>query len=477
MPFIRLVSRLIKLKRKLELKRALGAGLSTVFAVGLVLGAGIYSVIAQAVGGAGGLTWLPFAVLPAIVYLFIGLTYAEFASMYPSAGSAYVYAREGLSAVNKRAGSLVSFILLFSGLFVAIPLAAAVVALVFGQYLNEFLTTLGLGFSPISLGGVLTINPPVLFAIILVVILTLINWLGIKETAVAMVVGTVIEIAGLILIAFLGFASGAVSPNYLSASGAPKSGLMGLITAFAIGYFMYSGLELTPSLAEEAKEPQKTVPRAILIALALVAAIYMLVALGIVRLLPLPVLSGSSAAFIDASAVALGLFTATLLFAFFALFASLNTVLAELVTSSRLMYGIAKQGALPSTLGKISESRRTPTRAIILTGTLAALFCLFEEIQLVVEGAVVTICWIDFTVAVSLIASRRREPKLKRPFKVPLSVRRVPIPTLIAAVVVFFLPILLLLDNWITWIPLLVSLPVSIIFYVALNRRRKRGYR
>jgi APA family basic amino acid/polyamine antiporter len=459
---------------KVQLKRALGTGLSTMFAVGLVLGAGIYSVIAQAVGGAGGLTWLPFAVLPAFIYLFIGLTYAEFASMYPEAGSAYVYAKEGLSTVSKRGGNFVSFIMLFSGLFVAIPLAAAVVALVFGQYLNEFLATLGYGFAPISLGGILTIDPPVIFAVILVLILTLINWLGIKESAVAMVLGTVIEVAGLMVIAFLGFASGPVNPNYLSTTGAPKPGLMGLITAFAIGYFMYSGLELTPSLAEEAKEPQRTIPRAIVISLTVVATIYVIVALGIVRLLPLAALGSSPAAFIDASAVVIGIATATLLFAFFTLFAALNTVLAELVTSSRLMYGIAEKGALPSKLATIGKGRRTPTNAIIVAGVLAAVFCLFEEIALVVEGAVVTICWIDFIVAVSLIASRRRVPNAKRPFKVPLSVKRIPIPTLLAAIVVFFLPILLLLDNWITWIPFLASLPVAIIVYVLLGRRKKR---
>jgi APA family basic amino acid/polyamine antiporter len=458
---------------RVELNRALGTGLSTMFAVGLVLGAGIYSVIAQAVAGAGGLTWLPFAVLPAIIYLFIGLTYAEFASMYPSAGSAYVYARAGLSTVSKRGGNFVSFIMLFSGLFVAIPLAAAVVALVFGQYLNEFLATLGIGFAPVTLGGLLTIDPPVIFAVILVLALTLINWLGIKETAVAMVLGTIVEVAGLMVIAFLGFTSGAINPNYLSTSGAPKPGLMGLITTFAIGYFMYSGLELTPSLAEEAKDPHKTIPRAIMISLTVVAAIYVLVALGIVRLLPFATLASSDAPFIKASAVVIGVATATLLFAFFALFAALNTVLAELVTSSRLMYGIADQGALPSGLATVGRSRRTPTNAIILAGVLAAVFCLFEEISLVVKGAVVTICWIDFIVALSLIASRRRAPDAKRPFKVPFSVKRVPIPTLLAAVVVFFLPMLLLLDNWITWIPFLASLPIATIVYVALNRKKK----
>jgi APA family basic amino acid/polyamine antiporter len=121
----------------------------------------------------------------------------------------------------------------------------------------------------------------------------------------------------------------------------------------------------------------------------------------------------------------------------------------------------------------VGRSRRTPTNAIILAGVLAAVFCLFEEISLVVKGAVVTICWIDFIVALSLIASRRRAPDAKRPFKVPFSVKRVPIPTLLAAVVVFFLPMLLLLDNWITWIPFLASLPIATIVYVALNRKKK----
>nr|MDO8134201.1 APC family permease [Candidatus Njordarchaeum guaymaensis] len=455
--------------KKVELKRTLGTGLSTVFAIGLILGATIYVMVGSAAGATGGLTWLFLCVGPAILYLFIGLTYAEFASMYPRAGSAYIYVHEGLSTRSTRVANFLSFIFLFAGLFVAVPLSAAVVALGSGHYLNAALG----GLPPIAIGGVTIMQPYTLIAVLLVLLLSLLNWLGIKESAVAMVVATIIEVAGLLTIVALGFGSGPINPDYFSTTGAPNASLLGFVGTFAIGYFLYTGFELIPSLAEEAKQPEKTVPRAILLSLGLITLVYALVSLAIVRLVPLSVLATTNTPMIVAAGVVLTAATATLLFAFYGIFAGLNTVLATLVTGSRIMYGIASEGALPSKLGKVGESRRTPTNAIILVMIVSAIFCLFEQVQLVLNAAAVTICWIDFIVCISLIYSRRRETKLKRPFRVPASAGRVPIPTVLAAISVVVLSTLLLIDNWISWAPFLISLPIAAVVYKTLGRRRK----
>jgi APA family basic amino acid/polyamine antiporter len=462
--------------KKVELKRTLGVGLSTIFSMGLILGATIYVMIGGAVAATGGLTWLVLCVGPAILYLFIGLTYAEFSSIYPSAASAYVYVREGLSTRSKRVANFISFIMLFAGLFVAIPLAAAVVALGSGYYLNSLL-----GLPPITIGGYTIMQPHTFIAILLVLVLSLLNWWGIKESAATMVITTIIEVAGLITIVVLGFVAGTINVNYFSTAGAPNPTILGFIGTFAIGYFLYTGFELIPSLAEEAKEPEKTVPRAILLSLTLITLLYALVSFGIVRLLPFAALASSPTPMIGAAAAVLGIATATLLFAFYGVFAGLNTVLAELVTGSRLMYGIAGQGALPRPLSKVSESRRTPTNAIIAIMLISVVFCLFEQIQRVLNAAAVTICMIDFTVCIALIYSRRRDTKLSRSFKVPLSVRRVPIPTVLAMISVMVLSLLLgvndLLDPTIgyplSWLPFLLMLPIGTIVYKYLGRKRK----
>jgi APA family basic amino acid/polyamine antiporter len=314
-----------------------------------------------------------------------------------------------------------------------------------------------------------------------VLLLSLLNWLGIKESAITMVVATVIETAGLITIVVLGFGAGTINVDYLSTAGAPNPTLLGFIGTFAIGYFLYTGFELIPSLAEEAKEPQKTVPRAILLSLTLITLLYALVSLGIVRLLPFSVLASNPTPMIGAAAAILGVATATLLFAFYGVFAGLNTVLAELVTGSRLMYGIAGQGALPRSLSKVSEGRRTPTNSIILIMLISAVFCLFEQVQRVLYAAAVTICMIDLIVCIALIYSRRRETKLARPFKVPFSVGRVPIPTVLAMISVMVLSLLLgvndLLDPTLgyplSWIPFLLMLPIGAVVYKYLGRKRK----
>jgi len=462
--------------KKVELKRTLGVGLSTIFSMGLILGATIYVMIGQAVAATGGLTWLVLCVGPAILYLFIGLTYAEFASMYPTAASAYVYVREGLSTRSKRAANFLSFILLFAGLFVAIPLAGAVVALGSGYYFNSLLN-----LPPITIGGFTLMQPHTFIAILLVLVLSLLNWLGIKESAAAMVVSTIIEVAGLLTIVALGFAAGPINIDYLSTAAAPNPTLLGFVGTFAIGYFLYTGFELIPSLAEEAKRPEKTVPRAIILSLSLITLLYALVSIGIVRLLPFSVLASSSTPMISAAAVVLGAATAGLLFAFYGLFAGLNTVLADLVTGSRLMYGIAGEGALPRPLSKVGERRRTPTNAIVVVMILSALFCLFEQVKRVLNAAAVTICMIDLLVCISLIYSRRRETKLARPFKVPVSVGRIPIPTVLAMISVVVLSLLLgisdLLDPTLgyplSWIPFLLMLPIGAVVYKYLGRKRK----
>ncbi len=378
------------------LKRQIGLLGVTAYGVGTILGAGIYALIGSAAGIAGNSVWMSF-LLGAFISSFTGLSYAELSSMIPKSAAEYSYAKEAFR--SDLAPFLIGWLIIFTG-----TVSTSTVALGFGGYFK------GLFGAPI-----------VLTSTILIFLLSILNFIGIEESSRVNILFTLIEAAGLLLIIVLGIPYlGRV--NYLETA----SGLQGILRASTVIFFAYLGFEDIANLVEETKNPERNIPKALILSVAITVIIYVFVALSAVSLADWQDLRASCCPLAYAASQSLGQ-SAFLVMSVIALFATSNTVLILLLVSSRMIYGLAREGALPSSLSRISDRRGTPWVAITTAMVLAASFVLFGNIEFV-AGITTFGTFVTFaSVNLSAIWLRYRKPKLKRPFKTPINIGKLPI--------------------------------------------------
>jgi len=281
--------------------------------------------------------------------------------------------------------------------------SASTVALGFGSYFNALFNF-----------------PPILTALALIALLSLLNFYGTKESSKVNILFTTVEIAGLLLIIFLGIGRfGEV--NYLE-----TPSVQGIFAAAALMFFAYLGFEDIANIAEETKNPEKILPRALILSILITAIFYVLVALSAVSLAGWKELGASSAPLAYAASKVLGE-SAFSVMSYIALFATANTVLIILMVGSRMIYGMAKNGSLPTILSKVHPKRRTPWIAVVCVVILSMFFVLLGNIELVASitsfGVFITFAIVNL----SLIWLRYKKPKLKRPFRVPINIGEFPI--------------------------------------------------
>lgn len=385
----------------MPLKRSLGLPALTFYALGMILGAGVYSVIGAAAGEAGEGLWVSFA-MGAVVALLTGLSYAELATMFPKAGAEYAYLREAVPSW-RWLPVMVGVLLVLSGVA-----TAATVSVAFDGYLREWVDV-----------------PRPIVAAVLLVAFTGLNIVGIKESAWVNIVFTIVEIAGLALVIAVAVVRGDVI-----AAAAPAL-TAGVLPGAALVFFAYLGFENVAALAEETKEPSRAMPRALLISVAVSAALYVAVAIAVLALVPPEQLADSESPL--TSAVGAEAPTVARVLAGIALFATANTGLIALVTASRLVYGMAEEGDVPKVLGKLLPERETPWIAALgMLGLALALLPLGEL------GAIASLSSFGALVAfivvnAAVVVLRVRKPDAKRPFRVPGAIGRVPVAPVLGA--------------------------------------------
>ncbi len=382
-----------------DLKKKLGLLGLTASGVGLILGAGIYAIIGEAAGLAGTQLWLSFLV-GAFISIFTALTYAELSTAIPRAAAEYSYFQEAFQ--NRLGAFLIGWTVIITESF-----ASATVALSFAGYMQGFLDT------PIT---------PV--AVLLLIVLSLVNYYGIEFSSKINLIFTVVEASGLILIIYLGLPH-LGSVDYLSS----PTGFTGVLRGAALIFFAYIGFEDIANLAEETSNPERDIPKAFILSMAVTALLYVLVALSAVSLLDWRELSASSSPLADAAAQSLGA-NAFLLLSLIALFATANTVLILLIVCSRTIFGMAREGRMPKPLSRVSKVG-SPTLAVVLSLALASMFTLLENLGLVAEitnlGTFITFA----SVNLSAIWLRIKMPDLKRPFKTPFKIGDIPLIPLV----------------------------------------------
>lgn len=383
------------------LSRELGLFEVTVYGVGLILGAGIYAILGEATAVAG--EAIPLAFLSAAVVAgFTGLSYAELASRFPQGEGDYVYVRQSFG--SKRLAELVAVLRVFVG-----AVSAAAVALAFAGYLDAFLTL-----------------PTVLPALALVVVCSAVNFWGIELSAKLNVAFTAAEVAGLALIIWYGRASW----GSVAVFDAP-TGVGGVVAATFLVFFAYLGFGSIVNVAEETRDPTRTVPRAILLSIVITTVLYVLVAFAAVGLVDWQRLGGSGSPLALVAGAGGGPVAASVVGAI-ALTSTANTVLILLVSTSRLLYGVSKTEyrSFPTAFSRVHSGRRTPYLAIALVGILTVPFVLLGDLGQVAALANAALLVVFVLVNAALLKLRYDRPADREGFTAPLTVGRLSITAL-----------------------------------------------
>jgi APA family basic amino acid/polyamine antiporter len=389
------------------LKRELGLLEVTLSGVGIILGAGVYVLIGQAAGLAGNAIWLAFG-FSAIMALLTGLSYAELSSMFPKAGAEYDYVT---NAFNSRLAFVIGWLVFLSGI-----LAAATVALGFAGYFTA-----------------LTSIPMLISAIVLLIVLTALLAYGVKETARVAVISTLIEASGLVIIIAIGLPH-LGSVNYWEM----PQGYSGLFAASALIFFAYQGFESMVKFSEETKKPETTVPKALILALAISVILYILVALSVVSVLGWQQLAVSNAPFADVVSSTLGP-DAAVIIAIVALFATANTALMSMYASSRILYGMAGSSSLTARLAWVHPDRRTPWIAISICGVLSVMLIFAGDIAFIANVTNFTLFITFIVINAAVIVLRYHSPQTPRAFRIPYAIGRLPLVPVVGIVFCIFL--------------------------------------
>ncbi|KQX11088.1 amino acid permease [Streptomyces sp. Root431] len=391
-----------------SLRRSLSMWQLTMISIGATLGTGIFVVLGDAVPQAGPAVTLAF-VIAGLTALFSALSYAELAGTIPVAGSSYSYAYATM-------GELVAWVCGWC-LVLEYGVSVAAVAVGWGEYVNELLDgTIGVTIpdalsSAPGEGGI--INLPALIVVLLAMVFLL---GGAKESARANTIMVVVKIAALVLfctIGFMGFKSG----NY---SDFMPLGMAGVSAAGASLFFSYIGFDAASTAGEEAKNPQRDLPRAIMLSLIIVTALYVLVAAVAVGAWNWKDFEGSEASLAaimnDVSGQA---FWGTLLAAG-AVISIASVVLTVLYGQTRVLFAMSRDGLVPKVFGKVSPKTGTPrVNTVIVSvfcGVLAAAIPLGELVDATSIGTLFAFALVN----IAVVILRKTRPDMKRTFRVPL---------------------------------------------------------
>ncbi len=380
-----------------KLRRALTTPLLTLYGLGVTVGAGIYVLVGATADIAGPFAAFSFVVAALVVSL-TALSYAELATRFPVSAGEAAYVEAGF---QKR------WMAVFVGLAVAASgiISASAVAIGAASYLHALT-----GFAI----PVLTIS--------VVLIMGLIALWGITESVFVAAVITIIEIAGLLFV--IGWGMSIQDPQgYEIGSMLPPLELdawRGIFAASLLAFFAFVGFEDMANVAEEVKDPVRTIPKAILLTLVLATVLYLGTSMTVLLVVPIDVLSTSAAplalVFSNAPEVIKQGFSAV------AIVATVNGVLIQMIMASRVIYGLADRNHLPKVLAVVPKATQTPVVATLLVVAIIVLLTQSIPIGTLAERTSQIVLGVFVLVNVSLILLKMKPDEAAKHFRVPLVV-------------------------------------------------------
>lgn len=422
----------------MQLKPVLGPAQLTFYGVGNIVGAGVYSAIGPAAGIAQEGLWLSF-VIGAMVALLTGSSYAEMTTLFPHAGAEYLYLRRALPK-SDWAPFGVGLLILMGG-----AATASTVAVAFGGYLRTF------------------VDVPILTsALTLLAVCTAFNIWGLRESSWINILFTTIEVCGLLIVIAAALTRDSLHEPLLTWPSA------GVLPAAAIVFFVYLGFEGMANLSEEARDPSRDLPRAIFYSIGITTLLYVLVSLAVIALATPNELASSEAPL--ALAIQGTWPGGPSVLGAIAIFATANTVLISLIASSRLAFSMGRDGEIPSIFATLLPTRHTPWIAATLMFAMSAALVPIGNVKILAELSSFAVLLAFLAVNLALIIVRYRLPDLPRPFRVPLTIGRMPLLPLAA---IASICLLLVNFDWEIYVAGLGALVLSGLAF--LMRKRWRG--
>lgn len=435
------------------LKKTLGAIELIALGIGCIIGTGIFvltGVVAAQHAGPG--IMLSF-ILAGLACGFAALCYAEFAAMIPIAGSAYTYAYATL-------GEIFAWIIGWD-LILEYTVGASAVAIGWSGYLVKILSSLGIVLPPAitqgpAAGGI--VNLP---AVAIVLFMTWVLVVGVKESAKFNNIMVVVKMAVILLFIALGFS------HVDTANWSPllPFGWSGVLTGASLVFFAYIGFDAVSTTAEEAKNPQRDLPIGIMGSLAICTLFYIIVSAIMTGVVPytrldVPAPMAEVFSYIGQSwavaAISVG-----------AIAGITSVLLVLLMGQPRVFFAMARDGLLPRVFASIHPKYQTPHVTTIATGLVVALIAGFVPLGTVAEMANIGTLFAFAVVCGGVWLLRRTDPHAPRGFRTPL-VPLVPILGIVACIALMMgLPL-------ITWIRFAVWMLLGVVVYFAYGAKHSR---
>lgn len=433
------------------LRRSLGVWHLTMISVGATLGTGILVVLGTAVPLAGPAVWISF-VVAGVAALLSALSYAEMAGAVPTSGSSYSYTYATM-------GEGIAWV---CGWCLVLEYAVSVAAVAVGasEYVDETLRVFGLHLptalaAPPGDGG--AVNLP---AALLVLLATAVLLPGARESAWVNTLMVVVKIALLVffvVVAFTAFRAQNFEPL------APM-GAAGVTAAASRLFFSYIGFDAASTAGEEAKDPRRDLPRAIIGSIALITALYILVAIAAIGARSWTSFSADEASLVRIVVDVTGQPWVALVFSVGAVIAIASVVLTVLYGQTRILLTMARDGLVPKLFGRVSHRTGTPVVGTLVVGVVvtvvAALVPLGELADATSIGTLVAFALVN----VSVLVLRRSRPDLERSYRVPLF----PVVPVLGTLCCVLLAVFLGAG---TWIAFGLWMLAGVVLYLAYGRR------
>ena len=407
-------------------ERTLGALDLSALGIGAIIGAGIFVLTGTASAQYAGPAVVLSFIAAGLGCLFVGLCYAELASMIPVAGSAYTYS---MAAFGELIAWIVGWDLILEYLF-----GAAAVAVSWSGYLSAFLNGHG-----VNLPAAFTQTPFVaewgwrfhrvpdaivnLPAMLLVGVATLLLVLGTRQAAIANRLIVFLKVAIVLIVIGFGFlyVNSANWHPFVPENGGSfgRYGWSGVLRGAAVVFFAFIGFDAVSTVAQEARSPQRDVPIGILASLLVCTALYVLMALVMTGLTHYPDLNVPHPLMAAVSAAGPTLHWLTYLIDLAILAGLASVVLVLLMGHPRILFAMARDGLLPRSLGRIHPRLKTPAVPTIVSGIVAAAIAGFFPIGALLELVSIGTLLVFVMVCGAVLVLRFRQPNIRRPFRAP----------------------------------------------------------
>ncbi|MGE1062985.1 amino acid permease [Megasphaera paucivorans] len=427
------------------MNKVLGTFELTMLGIGCIIGTGIFVLTGVAAADYAGPALVISFIIAAIACGCAALCYSEFAAMVPVAGSAYTY---GYIALGEFWAWIIGWDLILEYAF-----AIGAVAIGWSGYFANIMSNIGINLPAILTnapyaGGI--VNLP---AMLIIALVTWINIMGVRQSSSVNNVIVAIKLAVVLLFIVLGFSN--VNPDNWHPF--MPYGWNGVLSGASVIFFAYIGFDAVSTAAEEVKNPQKDLPRGIILSLIICTVLYIIVSAILTGMVPYLDFKGQAAP-VAFALQQVGYHWGAAIISVGAICGLTSVLLVMLFGQSRILFVMSRDGLLPGIFGHINQKYKTPARSSLIIGIITAIVAGFLPIGIVAELTNIGTLCAFMIVAAAVIVLRKKAPDRPRAFKCPW----VPV---VPALAIIFCGILIWMLPVVTQIRFIVWLILGLIIY------------